>query len=68
MKKIDTGRFHCLILLDVAYAIGLVGLVTLPAAPSGHRPPSPMEKPQIVFRVRLGVAWIGQHHEQANAR
>ena len=39
---------------DVEYAIGLVGLVTLPATPSGHRPTSPMEKPNMIFWIRDG--------------
>jgi hypothetical protein len=53
-------RGHSLAFLGSTLATGLVGPVTLSAAPSGHRPPAPWKK--SVLRCSVGevleVLWM----------
>ena len=62
-------RGHKISFFGAALATGLVGLVTLPATPKGHRPPALWKPPRIVFRVRVRwgalVCLRGSGHSQS---
>jgi hypothetical protein len=49
----DSG--HSLAFLCAAPATGLVGLVTLPATPTGHRPPAQWKKYQVTLTTQFSV-------------
>lgn len=54
-EKVLMDRGHSRTFVGTALATGLVGLVTLPATPTGHRPPALWNKPRNSVQSRRSI-------------